>query len=716
MLRRAFRSRFGRGSALLIALLGLLLASCTSVQGITPAKQPGDYSCAAVDAAYQSLTVNPVDATTPVPGYPGHSVTVTMDGLFWQDFTWSATLGIDAIIVYSAQAANGPMSNVYAYPGEDLGDSGLTGPAVTLSGPPPITNIEFCYDDNGSVANSITIVKDAVGPDAGTAQFDLIFTASGPVTTPFALGDGGERVFPDLAPGTYEIHEPGEAGWSLTGVACVGSGIQTYLIGPPTQPLYGVNIALAEGGHAVCTFTNTQQQEVPGLNIVKEATPADDTPFEFVCSLTGVPDAIVQDQFTATDFAPGCDFVLRDPSDNSKALPLLPMVITELVPDGWALDDIVCNAPPEFWHRDGNTLFLGSSAVPCPGGDCVIAIIQPTEPVTCTFYNSAYGHIVVRKVVAADAPAATFNFHSDWGADFSLGGNEATVAIAVPAGAHSVAEVGLPEGWSLASAFCDDGSDPSAIGVSAGETVTCYFNNRYEPEGGSLTFIKRTTPAGGTGFAFDGTLGAFSLDDGGMKTFEDLAAGPYTVTETPAAGWEFEDVTCFGAAGAVVDFTADGSSVTVNLAEGQDVTCKFANREEGTSGPEGSLTIIKHTVPAGGTGFAFEAGGLGTFSLDDGGSKTFTDLLAGVYTVEETPAADWEFASITCDALDYVVDGASVTVNLAEGEAAVCTFNNGELPYTGSSAWLPLLLGGVAVLLMGLGAWTFSWVKEADKA
>ena len=452
-----------------------------------------------------------------------------------------------------------------------------------------------------------------------------------------------------------------------------------------------------------------------GLTIVKEATPADDTPFEFVCSPTGVPDSIVQDQYTASDFAPGCDFVLRDPSENSWSGRLMPMTLTELVPEGWTLDGISCDADEVFWHREGNTLLVHSYCPEDPTTTFQISVCIMPVDMTCTFHNSAYGRIIVKKVVPEGSPAASFIFDPSWSGVFNMVGGASSMPFEVPIGVHSVAEVALPAGWSLASASCDDGSNPAAIGVSPGELVTCTFVNRFEAEGGSLTVIKRTTPAGGAGFGFDGTLGAFSLGDQDSAIFEDLAAGLYTVTETPADGWEFEDVTCFGAAGAVVDWVADGSSVTVNLAEGQDVTCKFANKEEGTSGPEGSLTILKQTTPAGGAGFAFDGGALGAFSLDDGGSKTFTDLAAGAYVVTETPAADWEFASIECDALDFVVDGASVTVNLAEGEAAVCTFNNGELPYTGSSLWLPLLLGGLAVLIMGLGAWTFSYVRQADK-
>jgi len=59
---------------------------------------------------------------------------------------------------------------------------------------------------------------------------------------------------------------------------------------------------------------------------------------------------------------------------------------------------------------------------------------------------------------------------------------------------------------------------------------------------------------------------------------------------------------------------------------------------------------------------------------------------------------------VECTALDWEQSGASVSVNLAEGEAAVCTFTNGQLPYTGSRPlMLPLLIAGLWALLMGLG-------------
>lgn len=363
-----------------------------------------------------------------------------------------------------------------------------------------------------------------------------------------------------------------------------------------------------------------QTQQGEGLVIVKEAYPADDTPFRFLCTPNGVPDEVTSDLYVGSDFAPGCDFTLMDPSHPVQVLGFGSFYITEVLPPGWELVDITC---------DGG---VNSSPRAFPGNDQVQALYAEVWAGTtiCTFHNQGPnprpGRIHVDKVVSsADAPAATFEFDASWGEQFMLGDGESHASGA-------------------------------------------------------------------------------------------LAAGAYAVTENLPAGFELESVACATVPGAVADYEATGSGVMVELAEGQVVFCTFTNRYQEEHGPEGSLTIIKRTVPAGGTGFEFDGGALGTFSLDDGGIETFTGLAAGEYVVTETPAADWEFASVECDALDWEADGPSVTVNLGEGEAAVCTFSNGELPYTGLSVWLPLLLGGLTALLAGLGLWARSWMREAEKA
>lgn len=339
-----------------------------------------------------------------------------------------------------------------------------------------------------------------------------------------------------------------------------------------------------------------------------------------------------------------------------------------------------------------------------------------------------YGRIIVNKVtLPVGAPAQSFNFDSSWGPDFSLvnGGAMDSGLLVAPA-IHSISELGpLPEGWSLTSATCNDGSAPSAIGLSPDEVVTCTFVNTFEQtEGpkGSLTIIKVATaldPADATSFPFDGTLGSFSLADGESQTYAELDPGAYAVAETvpassnPGFEWKFDNVQC-----TADDWEADPAgdpSVTVNLGLGEAAVCTFYNYQERVLGPAGSLTIVKQTIPSGGTGFGFDAGDLGTFTLDDGGSELFTDLAAGAYTVTETPADDWEFAQVDCTAADWEASGPSVTVNLAEGEAAVCTFTNGQLPYTGGQPLMfPLLVAGLWSVLMGLGMMVWSTMRRAS--
>ncbi len=354
-----------------------------------------------------------------------------------------------------------------------------------------------------------------------------------------------------------------------------------------------------------------------------------------------------------------------------------------------------------------------------PPGATLIGSQKPTEiptatiaaePVTITdvLVEEDPGRIIVRKVTAPGAPAVVFTFDPSWGSDFGLAGGDQMDSGPLAAGVYSVAEVlPLPAGWWAGAASCDDGSAVSAIGVSAGETVTCTFHNDYEevqtPKA-SLTIIKDAAALvepDDAVFRFRGDLGGFGLGDGEARTFAELEPGAYTVRELEAGGWHFDRVECIAG-----DWSSRGRSVTVNLTQGEAAVCTFYNEEEAVAGPTGSLTLLEETNPAGGEGFYFTVSENlgGPFILDDGGSLVFAELEAGAYTVTGAPAGDWTLQRLECTAGDYEVEGISVTVNLAEGEAAVCTFTHaaGELPYTGPGALtLALLVGGLCALGVG---------------
>ena len=229
---------------------------------------------------------------------------------------------------------------------------------------------------------------------------------------------------------------------------------------------------------------------------------------------------------------------------------------------------------------------------------------------------------------------------------------------------------------------------------------------------GSLTITKVATPLGEsdtTAFRFEGSLGAFRLHDGESAVFPASNAGAYTISEALSGSWGLTGVECTAT---VLSLDLDAASVTVRLREGEVAACTFTNveeEEEETLGPTGSLTIEKEAAPADDTVFSFDGGVLGDFDLQDpsGPSRTFSELEAGAYTISESlpgPAGGWHFVEVECEALDWSASGPSVVVNLAEGEAARCTFRNAaDLPYTGTPSWVvSALLIGLAALLLGL--------------
>jgi len=85
--------------------------------------------------------------------------------------------------------------------------------------------------------------------------------------------------------------------------------------------------------------------------------------------------------------------------------------------------------------------------------------------------------IVVEKQTDPDGSIESFEFSPSYGSNFFLSDDGTNDSGPLATGTYSVSEVNLPWGWSLTSATCDDSSDPSAIDLGVGETVTCVFNN-----------------------------------------------------------------------------------------------------------------------------------------------------------------------------------------------------------------------------------------------
>ncbi len=89
------------------------------------------------------------------------------------------------------------------------------------------------------------------------------------------------------------------------------------------------------------------------------------------------------------------------------------------------------------------------------------------------------GIIIIEKQTDPDGATESFEFSTDYGANFTLFDDETNNSGPLSAGIYSVSEINIPADWSLTSATCSDGSDPSMIDLNEGETVTCTFTNTY---------------------------------------------------------------------------------------------------------------------------------------------------------------------------------------------------------------------------------------------
>ena len=147
------------------------------------------------------------------------------------------------------------------------------------------------------------------------------------------------------------------------------------------------------------------------------------------------------------------------------------------------------------------------------------------------------------------------------------------------------------------------------------------------------------------------------------------------------------------------------------------------DNEEGV----GTIVIEKQTDPPGGSGFGFTdtITTPNSFSLGDGGTKTFINVVPDTYTVTEddptvTPGG-FDLTGLTCveDSIsNSTTDTVSrqATISLDEGETITCTFSNRQrdiIPVGGYAVsvnrltllapWLGLVaLGSLAALTVAL--------------
>ena len=545
--------------------------------------------------------------------------------------------------------------------------------------------------DFTNTAQGSIIVKKLTLPSGSLETFTFTGDVAG---TPIA--DGGENRTDNLSPGAYQATEDAKVGWDLTSIVCDDQLSDTPSTGDPGTGIANFNVD--PGEVVTCTFVNTQRGSI---EVVKSVTPigANTQAFTFTSAgdffFDGVGGAL-----TTLDLTPASD-VANATSTAIEVLPASTYTVSETVPTGWSLVAATCD--------DGSD--------PLTGID-----VAPGENVVCTFTNSLLGSsTIVKTAIGGDD---TFTYTGD--APFNglllatAGGTASqdfTNVLDPTLSPYTLDEDALA-GWELTNVVCADSlsadSAPQApggvvspnatINVDFDESVTCTFTNTADS---TLVIEKQTLPDGAAdAFTFT-TDGA--LFDGSGATTADLTDGTtdsitgqpttHTVSETVLPGWAITNIACLsnganstwsylGAADTPTDgFEPGDSFVTVIMAAGETVTCRFENTKLGT------IKVIKNTIGDAVGSFPFESNlpVLGNFQLDTVGNtaeEIEIDLFPGTYMVNELAPSGWDLTDIACTSsglnstfahggdATFELGDTDAQITLVDGEDIECTFTN----------------------------------------
>lgn len=470
----------------------------------------------------------------------------------------------------------------------------------------------------------IIVVQESF-PAGSTQAFD--FTAS---FTPanFSLIGGQQQPSGTLQAGTYSVGSAPVADWTTTAACSDGS--------PATA------IVLAANETVTCTFTSVRETR---LIVDNSILPAGD-PQQFT--------------FTRT---PGDAFQLGNASQTFVVDPGT-YSVAATVPEGWEQTGAICDN----------------------GGAPAAVALAAGDWVTCTFTHRKLGRIIVEKRTQPAAAAQPFGFTAGYGS-FELRDGERNTSAYLAPGTYAVTETPVA-GWSPVEVTCDDGSQPGAIELSAGETVTCVFTSARL----ALSISKTPTPAAVTAPGGDVSFGVQITNSGSAavtlaalsdSVFGNVAeSGNAALLATtcalprliePGAGYACAfNARVSGTAGGVHTNTL---TVTGTGPGNSPVSASVSATVDILTPPPGRIIVSKQTVPANTAGtFQFTAT-YGTFSLRHGQSHDSGLLPSGVtYSVTEAPLDGWAISTAVCVGDD---DGANpAAIVLDPGETVTCTFTN----------------------------------------
>jgi hypothetical protein len=294
------------------------------------------------------------------------------------------------------------------------------------------------------------------------------------------------------------------------------------------------------------------------------------------------------------------------------------------LPVGWDFANVDCSA--------------SSGVTPTISGALVtFSLDAENDVLDCTYTNRARATIIIKKITSDGQGSFDFTSNTLTPASWTLtttgpgaAGADSRSFGNLAAGTYDAAET-VPPNWNLTSATCDDGSAVSAIGLSAGETVTCTFVNARERGAIKITKLRKHAadgpgdhPQAGVTFTINGgDLPAAGLtvttDANGEACVGNLVVsglvGNYSVTETVPAGYHV-----------VGSDTQGGIAVSESTCGSGAAGVTFHNI------PLTNLTVSVDSQVNGGTASTIDCGA-GVVSTDPNGdgSTSLNNLEPGTY-------------------------------------------------------------------------------------
>ncbi|MDX1535592.1 MAG: NEW3 domain-containing protein [Candidatus Spechtbacterales bacterium] len=556
----------------------------------------------------------------------------------------------------------------------------------------------------------LTVVKNVVNDDGGTAtvsNFDL-FIDSTQVTS----GDTQT-----LAPATYTVSEiMNVTGYTQTSISCDNGET-------------GGTVTLEEGDDVTCTITNDDD---PGTLIVaKTVVGGDKSAQDFSFSVNGDTAlnfeadgqnelAVDAGKYTVTEpsvqyydttYNNCTDVVVVNGGTqtceitNTYNPPASTITITKEVVN----DNGGTGAVSDFTLKVNNTVVISGESnefpageeytisevmnvsgyeqvsINCGGQNTDTFTLGVAENVECTIVNTDIQATLTLEKTVINDDGGTLE-----ASDFDVFVDQTQVswsqAISLDAGTYTVSEI--LTGQYTASDWSGDCSANGEITLVNGQNATCSITNDDsipEPDPASLTIQKTVT--GDTvetwSFNYTGDIITTLTDSDTSEIASNLSAGTYTVTEGSLAdNWSLEGIFCEGTA--TENIAVSGSTVTVNLQEGEDVTCTFTNSY--TAPPEPAfITLVKEVVNDDGRNATPEDFNLFVDSTQLSTGDTL-EVNAGTYTVSETQLSGYTQESIVCTNGD-----SGGTVTIGEGEEVTCTITNNDNPTPPSNPSSPTL-------------------------